>query len=217
MKPWRARHLNSVSADPKNCSTAAERVGRAHEIDAVCRRATLRRAKELLNGVLLFLNMTPDSLEHGRLDPRQFRRRRPRRRTVWRLHKRGLVARDAPRPAVVTDAHAAHGADADSVVAVRYERLEELMPGQRSPWGISARSIALVEVGDDQMVRMAQTDEMRQTSKPVLPSTELGRAEFEPDETAARMRRCTRRFLSRNVKADARCESAELGTRGEIT
>jgi diguanylate cyclase (GGDEF)-like protein len=57
---------------PQEVFDLAERVGRAHEIDAVCRRATLRRAKELPNGVLLFLNMTPDSLEHGRLDPRQF-------------------------------------------------------------------------------------------------------------------------------------------------
>jgi diguanylate cyclase (GGDEF)-like protein len=57
---------------PQELFDLAERVGRAHEIDAVCRRATLRRAKELPNGVLLFLNMTPDSLEHGRLDPRQF-------------------------------------------------------------------------------------------------------------------------------------------------
>jgi diguanylate cyclase (GGDEF)-like protein len=57
---------------PQDVFDLAERVGRAHEMDAVCRRATLRRASELPDGVLLFLNMTPHSLEHGRLDPRQF-------------------------------------------------------------------------------------------------------------------------------------------------
>jgi EAL domain-containing protein (putative c-di-GMP-specific phosphodiesterase class I) len=57
---------------PQDVFDLAERVGRAHEIDAVCRRATLRRASELPDGVLLFLNMTPHSLENGRLDPRQF-------------------------------------------------------------------------------------------------------------------------------------------------
>ena len=57
---------------PQDVFDLAERVGRAHEIDTVCWRATLRRAKQLPDGVLLFVNMTPHSLEHGRLDPRQF-------------------------------------------------------------------------------------------------------------------------------------------------
>lgn len=57
---------------PQEVFDLAERVGRAHEIDAVCWRAALRRANELPAGVLLFLNMTPHSLDHGRLDPRQF-------------------------------------------------------------------------------------------------------------------------------------------------
>jgi diguanylate cyclase (GGDEF)-like protein len=50
----------------------AERVGRAHEIDMVCLRATLERAKDLPEGALLFINMTPQSLDRGHLDPKFF-------------------------------------------------------------------------------------------------------------------------------------------------
>jgi diguanylate cyclase (GGDEF)-like protein len=50
----------------------AERVGRAHEIDMVCLRATLERAKDLPDGALLFVNMTPQSLDRGHLDPKFF-------------------------------------------------------------------------------------------------------------------------------------------------
>jgi diguanylate cyclase (GGDEF)-like protein len=57
---------------PQDVFDLAGRVGRAHEIDALCRRATLRRANELPDGALLFLNVTPQSLDHGHLDPRQF-------------------------------------------------------------------------------------------------------------------------------------------------
>ncbi|CAA9525293.1 MAG: diguanylate cyclase/phosphodiesterase (GGDEF & EAL domains) with PAS/PAC sensor(s) [uncultured Thermoleophilia bacterium] len=45
----------------------AERIGRAHELDALCRRATLARASELPPGVLLFLNVSPQSLDHDEL------------------------------------------------------------------------------------------------------------------------------------------------------
>jgi len=57
---------------PQDMFDLAERVGRAHEIDAVCRQATLRHAKELLSEeVLLFINVSPQSLDHGRLNVRQ--------------------------------------------------------------------------------------------------------------------------------------------------
>jgi diguanylate cyclase (GGDEF)-like protein len=59
-------------AGPQDVFDLAERVGRAHEIDAVCRRAALRRASELPEGVLLFLNVSPRSFEHGHLDPPHF-------------------------------------------------------------------------------------------------------------------------------------------------
>lgn len=57
---------------PQDVFDLAERVGRAHEIDAVCRRATLARAHELPSDMLLFINMTPQSLDHGHLDPKAF-------------------------------------------------------------------------------------------------------------------------------------------------
>jgi len=50
----------------------AERVGRAHEIDMVCLRATLERAHDLPADALLFINMTPQSLDRGHLDPKIF-------------------------------------------------------------------------------------------------------------------------------------------------
>ena len=57
---------------PRDVFDLAERVGRAHEIDAVCRRAALRRANELPAGVLLFLKVSPRSLDHGHFDPGAF-------------------------------------------------------------------------------------------------------------------------------------------------
>jgi diguanylate cyclase (GGDEF)-like protein len=57
---------------PRDVFDLAERVGRAHEIDAVCRRAALRRANELPQGVLLFLKVAPRSLDHGHFDPATF-------------------------------------------------------------------------------------------------------------------------------------------------
>jgi EAL domain-containing protein (putative c-di-GMP-specific phosphodiesterase class I) len=57
---------------PQDVFDLAERVGRAHEVDAVCRRATLNRAKELPADVLLFINVSPQSLDHGRLNAIQF-------------------------------------------------------------------------------------------------------------------------------------------------
>ena len=52
---------------PADMFAVAEKIGRAHELDAVCRAATLARADEIPEGVLLFLNLNPQSLTHGEL------------------------------------------------------------------------------------------------------------------------------------------------------
>jgi len=57
---------------PQDAFDLAERIGRAHELDAVCREATLERARELPDDALLFINVSPQSLDHGRLDPLEF-------------------------------------------------------------------------------------------------------------------------------------------------
>ncbi len=51
---------------PLEAFDLAEGLGRAHELDAVCREAILRRARELPAGALLFLNLSPHTL--GRSD-----------------------------------------------------------------------------------------------------------------------------------------------------
>lgn len=57
---------------PQDIFDLAERIGDATEIDAACRRATLRRAKQLPDGILLFVNVVPRSLDHNHLDPLVF-------------------------------------------------------------------------------------------------------------------------------------------------
>ena len=42
----------------------AERIGRAHDLDKICRDAVLARTRELPTDVLLFLNVSPQSLDH---------------------------------------------------------------------------------------------------------------------------------------------------------
>jgi diguanylate cyclase (GGDEF)-like protein len=53
---------------PQEVFDLAERVGHAQEIDAVCRRATLARAKELPPDTLLFINVSPQSLDRKHFD-----------------------------------------------------------------------------------------------------------------------------------------------------
>jgi EAL domain-containing protein (putative c-di-GMP-specific phosphodiesterase class I) len=53
--------------DPALAFEVAERIGRAHVLDALCRRAVLARAHELPPGVLLFLNVSPQSLDQDEL------------------------------------------------------------------------------------------------------------------------------------------------------
>ena len=57
---------------PQDAFDLAERIGRAHELDAICREATLSRATDLPAGLLLFINASPQSFNHGRLDARSF-------------------------------------------------------------------------------------------------------------------------------------------------
>jgi len=49
---------------PQEAFDIAEKIGRAHELDYLCVRAILARAAELPTGVLLFLNLTPQTLDH---------------------------------------------------------------------------------------------------------------------------------------------------------
>jgi diguanylate cyclase (GGDEF)-like protein len=53
---------------PGEAFAVAEKLGRAHELDRVCRDATLARAHELPAGALLFLNVHPQTLDHAALD-----------------------------------------------------------------------------------------------------------------------------------------------------
>ncbi|HEY6542276.1 MAG TPA: bifunctional diguanylate cyclase/phosphodiesterase [Ktedonobacteraceae bacterium] len=52
---------------PQELFDIAEQMGRAHELDAVCVEKILARAAELPSDVLLFLNLTPQSLVHDLL------------------------------------------------------------------------------------------------------------------------------------------------------
>ena len=52
---------------PGDAFEVADSIGRGHELDAVCRRATLNAAQILPDDVLLFLNVSPQTLEHDSL------------------------------------------------------------------------------------------------------------------------------------------------------
>jgi len=62
-----ARPRSSELSGPGEAFEIADSIGRGHELDAVCRRATLGVAGELPAGALLFLNVSPQSLEHDAL------------------------------------------------------------------------------------------------------------------------------------------------------
>ena len=62
-RPW----LGYGFDGPAEMFAIAEKIGRAHELDAVCRSAALARAPELPSGALLFLNVNPQSLAHDSL------------------------------------------------------------------------------------------------------------------------------------------------------
>jgi diguanylate cyclase (GGDEF)-like protein len=48
----------------------ASKMGRAHDLDRVCRDAAIARAEDLPAGTLLFLNVSPETLARGDLQPR---------------------------------------------------------------------------------------------------------------------------------------------------
>jgi EAL domain-containing protein (putative c-di-GMP-specific phosphodiesterase class I) len=54
-------------AGPQEAFDIAERIGHAHDLDAVCRQAILARAAELPSDTLLFLNVSPQTLDHDLL------------------------------------------------------------------------------------------------------------------------------------------------------
>jgi diguanylate cyclase (GGDEF)-like protein len=62
-----ARPDTAGRLSPGDVFQIAERIGRGHELDALCRRATLARAHELPAGTLLFLNISPQSLGQDEL------------------------------------------------------------------------------------------------------------------------------------------------------
>jgi EAL domain-containing protein (putative c-di-GMP-specific phosphodiesterase class I) len=63
-RPWGGYELDG----PAEAFAIAEKIGRAHELDAICRAAALDRASELPGDALLFLNVHPQSLTHNSLD-----------------------------------------------------------------------------------------------------------------------------------------------------
>ncbi|HMJ02632.1 MAG TPA: bifunctional diguanylate cyclase/phosphodiesterase [Conexibacter sp.] len=62
-RPWSGYGFDG----PAEMFAVAEKIGRAHELDAICRSAALARAHELPEGALLFLNINPQSLAHDTL------------------------------------------------------------------------------------------------------------------------------------------------------
>jgi diguanylate cyclase (GGDEF)-like protein len=62
-RPWQGYGFDG----PADMFAVAEKIGRAHELDNVCRAAALARAHEIPDGVLMFLNVNPHSLTHGEL------------------------------------------------------------------------------------------------------------------------------------------------------
>jgi diguanylate cyclase (GGDEF)-like protein len=62
-RPWEGYGFDG----PAEMFAVAEKVGRAPELDDLCRLAALERASELPSDVLLFLNVNPQALAHGML------------------------------------------------------------------------------------------------------------------------------------------------------
>ena len=54
--------------NPQDAFDIAERIGKAHQLDGVCRAAILAKATALPADALLFLNICPQSLDHDELD-----------------------------------------------------------------------------------------------------------------------------------------------------
>jgi diguanylate cyclase (GGDEF)-like protein len=54
-------------AGPQEAFDISEKIGHAHELDSICVRAVLARAKDLPPDVLLFINLSPQTLDHDLL------------------------------------------------------------------------------------------------------------------------------------------------------
>jgi EAL domain-containing protein (putative c-di-GMP-specific phosphodiesterase class I) len=66
-RPWPGYGLDG----PGEMFAIADKIGRAHDLDAVCRSAALARAHEIPDDLLLFLNVNPQSLAHDTLRDRR--------------------------------------------------------------------------------------------------------------------------------------------------
>ena len=62
-----ARPDGDSPMNPQDAFDIAERIGKAHELDRVCRTSILAKARELPANALLFLNVCPQSLDHDEL------------------------------------------------------------------------------------------------------------------------------------------------------
>jgi len=63
-----ARPLGDNPISPQDAFDIAERIGKAHDLDRVCRTAILAKAETVPPDALLFLNVSPQSLDHAALD-----------------------------------------------------------------------------------------------------------------------------------------------------
>jgi diguanylate cyclase (GGDEF)-like protein len=63
-RPWDGYGFDG----PADAFAVAEKIGRAHELDSLCRSAALARAGDLPDGALLFINVHPQTLDHDALD-----------------------------------------------------------------------------------------------------------------------------------------------------
>ena len=63
-----ARPGGDHPVSPADAFSIAERIGKAHDLDRVCRDAIFEQAKSLPPGVLLFLNVSPQSLDRDEFD-----------------------------------------------------------------------------------------------------------------------------------------------------
>lgn len=59
-----ARPAGNNPVNPQDAFDIAERIGKAHELDRLCRVAVLHRARMLPPNALLFINVSPQSLDH---------------------------------------------------------------------------------------------------------------------------------------------------------
>lgn len=60
-----ARPAGDNPINPQDAFDIAERIGKAHELDRVCRLAVLEKARLLPPDALLFINVSPQSLDHA--------------------------------------------------------------------------------------------------------------------------------------------------------